>query len=361
MTSSSQALRCGALAGALALLLCLQHGSAAQSLTVSFTDALTLYDIGEYETVTRGLRASIAGDHDRVIPMLSRDAEAWIALDGKAEMPRRRLVAAVFALELGLAGIDTQWEITKSAVEWACSLLRRAGPPTDAERQWHLASLALLEASFEPEALEKVRKEPRALPVHLKHIVDRFPREPRLALARALLREHEFWVLHLEHLSGAQIHDDSVASIAIPALQLAAEHPDTRSEARLRLGFLEYRRGNLDAAFGHLQFAAEGTDDPTRVYLAHLFTGWAYEKGGRSADAIESFRKASAAVNGLSAALGLGVRLYELDARDEADAVVKAALDPAQAVPDPWKVYGYGDFRRFPQLLARLRAMLQVR
>jgi hypothetical protein len=90
-----------------------------------------------------------------------------------------------------------------------------------------------------------------------------------------------------------------------------------------------------------------------------LFSGWTHEKAGRAAEAIESFRRAVAAVNGLSAALALGVRLYEQDARDEADAIVKAALDPAQAVPDPWKAYGYGDYRRFPQLLAHLRAVLQ--
>ena len=287
--------------------------------------------------------------------MLSRDAEASIALNGKAEVPRRRLVAAVFALELGRAGIDTQWEITKGAVEWACRTLRRAGPPTEAERLWHLASLALLEASFEPIIVEAVTQERAALPEHLKHIADRFPKEPRLALARALLREHEFWMKHINFLNGIRTHDDSVASVAIPALETAAQHPDTRPEARLRLGFLEYRRGNLDAALAHLTFAAQGDDDPTRVYLAHLFTGWAHEKASHSSDAIESFRRATAAVNGLSAALALGVRLYEQDARDEADALVKAALDPALAVPDPWKLYGYGDFRRFPQLLARLR------
>ena len=362
MTMTSwRAARFVALAGALVAVLSLQRGSSAQNLTVSFADALTLYEVGEYESVIRGLRVSIAGDRERLIPMLAREAEAWIASGSKAEVPRRRLVAAVFALELGLAGLDTQWEITKRAVEWACDALRRAGPPTEAERLWHLASLALLEASFEPVALLSARGETAALPLHLKHIAERFPREPRLALAQALLREHEFWLNHIRFVTGVPRHDDSMASVAIPALQVAAGHPETRAEARLRLGFLEHRRGNFETALGHLAFAAEGDDDPTRVYLAHLFTGWAHEKGGRKADAIESFRKASAAVNGLSAALALGVRLYEQDERDEADTVVMAALDPAQAVPDPWKLYGYGDFRRFPQLIARLRALLQGR
>ena len=190
---------------ALAAVLALQSGPRAQGLTVSFGDALTLYELGEYETVERGLRVSIAGDHDRVIPLLTREAEAWIALNGKAEIPRRRLVAAAFALELGRAGVDTQWEITRDAVEWACQLLRRAGPPTESERQWHLAALALLEANFEPPTYVPMP----ALTEHVKHIADRFPKEPRLALARALGRENEFWVQHFRpSSSGVVINDD---------------------------------------------------------------------------------------------------------------------------------------------------------
>ena len=338
--------------------LCVQSGASAQSLTVSFTDVLTLYDAGEYETVASGLRTSIAGDPDRVIPMLSRDAEAWIGAGGPNEIARRRLVAATFALELGHAGIDTQWEITRRAVEWACSQLRRAGPPTEIERLWHLASLALLEASFEPVVVSSARSTDTTLPSHVKHIAERFPGEPRLALARALLQEHEFWQARLRL---TPVSEDAAASTAVAALEQAAQHPDTRAEARLRLGFLEYRRGNLEKALALLAAAATGEDDPTRPYLAYLFMAWVHEKAGRTTEAIESFRRASAAVNGLAAALGLGVRLYERDAREEADAAVTAALDPATAVPDPWKLYGYGDFRRFPQLLARLRALLQGR
>ena len=48
-----------ALAAALAALLCLQPGPSAQGLTVSFADALTLYELGQYETVERGLRTRL--------------------------------------------------------------------------------------------------------------------------------------------------------------------------------------------------------------------------------------------------------------------------------------------------------------
>jgi tetratricopeptide (TPR) repeat protein len=345
--------------GALVALLSIQSGAFAQNFTASFADVLTLYDVGEYDAVARGLRTSIDGDHDRTIKLLTREAEAWIALNGPSEMPRRRMVAATFALELGLAGVDTQWEFSRQAVEWACGVLRRAGKPTEAERQWHLAALALLEATFQPSSVILLRPEAGSLAPHIRHVSDRFPGEPRLALARALPDEHEYWKQRIEIVNGVLAVNESVASVAIPSLERAAQHPDTRAEARLRLGHLEYRRGNFAPALAHLAAAAEGDDDPTRTYLAHLFTGWVHEKAGRPDEAIASFRQALAAVNGLAAARGLGVRLYEQDNRDEADALVKAALEPATAVPDPWKVYAYGDFRRFPQLLARLRARLQ--
>jgi hypothetical protein len=342
----------------MAALLCVQSGAVAQNFTASFADVLTLYDVGEYDAVSRGLRASMAADPDRTIQLLSREAEAWITLNGPSEAPRRRLVAATFALELGMAGIETQWEFTKQAVEWACGVLRRAGKPTEVERQWHLTALALLEATFQPSSLVVKVPEADSLSAHIRHLADRFPGEPRLALARALPHEHEYWRLRMAPVNGVLIINEAVASVAIPALERAAKHPDTRAEARLRLGHLEYRRGNLAPALEHLAAAAEGDDDPTRTYLAHLFAGWVHEKAGRPNEAIASFRQSLAAVNGLAAALGLGVRLYEQDKRDEADALVKAALEPATAVPDPWKVYAYGDFRRFPYLLARLRARL---
>ena len=119
------------------------------------------------------------------------------------------------------------------------------------------------------------------------------------------------------------------------------------------------RTAILDLALTHLAEAAQGDDDPTRVYLAHLFTGWVHEQANRMPEATASFRRALEAVNGLSAALALGVRLYAVDQRDDADAIVQAAL--AAAVVDPYKDYGYGDLRRWPAIIAGLRRSFSPR
>jgi hypothetical protein len=344
MTSPFGRTACRLGAIGLAAMLLAQSGAAQRSMRVSLADALTYYELGEHDAVERALTAARGGDPFAIVPMLKKDGPVWIDADGPERAPRRRMVAATFALEAGYAGIDTQWEITTQLVEWACETLRRAGPPSERERQWHLASIALLEASYEPRgasgegAPDLVR--------HLGHFQARFPNEPRLVLVKAQLDEWVYWA----------VRD---AAIAIPAFQRALAIPDIRPEVLLRLGYLEYAHGDLDLAVAHLAEAAQGDDDPTRVYLAHLFTGWAHERATRIPEATASFRRALEAVNGLSAALALGVRLYAVDQRDEADAIVQAAL--TAAIVDPYKVYGYGDLRRWPAIIAGLRRSFDAR
>jgi hypothetical protein len=332
------------------------RSTADQSLTISMADALSYYELGEFDVVSRALAAAGGGDVQHFLPEWKKQAAGWIAADGPEAEPRRRLVAATFALEIGHAAMDVQWEMTRQVTEWACTLLRDSGPPTEEERKWDLAALALLEGSFEPVRPDTVR-------AHLAHIRARFPNEPRVALGDALLHEYDYWVSRTV-VSGTGpfatiVHDESTARLGIPSLLEAARQPANRPEAELRLGYLEYARDNLDAAMPHLAAAAEGDDDPTRVYLANLFMGWADRNAGRHEEAQAAFRRALSAVEGLSAALALGAELYAVDRRDEADDFVEAALVAGRTVPDPWKQYGYGDLRRWPGLIEELREMIQ--
>jgi hypothetical protein len=332
----------------------MQTGAAQRSMTVSLGDALTYYELGEHDAVERALKAAGGGDPFAIVAMLKTDGPTWIDADGPERATRRRLVTATFALEAGYAGLDTQWEITTQLVEWACETLRRAGPPSEPERQWHLAALALLEGSFDPQGGNLLK--------HVAHVRSRFPSEPRLQLVQAQLKEWDFWATRLRTAGssgGTDFSNDSSATIAIPTFQKALIIPDIRLEALLRLGYLEYVKGDLDVALTHLADASKGEDDPTRVYLAHLFSGWVHERAKRMPEATASFRRALEAVNALSAAVALGVRLYALDQRDEADAIVQTAL--TAAIVDPYKMYGYGDLRRWPAIIAGLRRSFSTR
>jgi tetratricopeptide (TPR) repeat protein len=328
------------------------------SLTISLGDALTYYEAGERDAVIRALYAARGSDAFALVPFFEQQAERWIRADGPGQIDRRRILVATFALEAAHAGLDHQWEASRAVVEWACEMWRRSGEPSEAEHEWMLAALALLEGSFEPgSAARGVANQP--VRAHLGHIRQRFPKEPRVHLAEALLKEYEFWTGHYR-VAGTRrawiiVHNDEVAATVLPSLIEAARPEPNRPEALLRIGFLEYRLGRLDAALEHLSEAMRTDEDPTRTYLAHLFTGWVHEKAGRPAEAVDAFKRAFAVIPGLSAALAIGVRLYDIDQRDEADAYVEAALRTGAATPDPWKTYGYGDLRRWPYLIAALR------
>jgi tetratricopeptide (TPR) repeat protein len=181
-----------------------------------------------------------------------------------------------------------------------------------------------------------------------------------MALASALVGEYDYWTAHLDAARDATTadprRDESFAGGPIAALEKAALAEANRPEASLRMGFLEYKRGRLDRALELLRSAAGGSDDETRTYLAHLFSAWTHEKAGNVERAIASYRSALSAVHGLSAALGLGVHLYARDERDEADEIVMRALAAVAETPDPYKAYGYGDFRQWSKLIAGLRA-----
>jgi tetratricopeptide (TPR) repeat protein len=350
-----------------ALVLCVLAATPArvvpsQQLTLSLADALTYYEAGERDAVVRALTAARGSDAFALVPFFEKDSEAWIQADGPTEVDRRRLLVATFALETAYAGLDHQWEISKAVVQWACEMWRKSGPPTPAEHAWMLAGLALLEANFVPPSRQDGLANPEVR-AHLKHITDRFPDEPRVSLALALLKEYEFWTGHYR-VRGVRsapiiVHNDDVAATVLPALEEAARQESNRPEAQLRRGFLEYRLGRSEAALADLSAAAAGDDDRTRTYLAHLFIGWVHERDGRKAEATASFRRAYETLPALSAALALGVRLYEdeADERDEADSLVEAALLGAAGRTDPWKDYGYGDLRRWPALIGELRSM----
>jgi tetratricopeptide (TPR) repeat protein len=117
-------------------------------------------------------------------------------------------------------------------------------------------------------------------------------------------------------------------------------------EARLRLGKLLLDTNRATQAEPLLaEVDAKATDDRQR-YLARLFLGRAAERGGRSEDAIRSYRRALEAWPGSQAArLGLAHALEKSSGPGASRELVGALLDttarPDQP-PDPWFLYPIG-------------------
>jgi hypothetical protein len=107
-------------------------------------------------------------------------AGTWTTAAGRPSEVRRRLVAATVALELANAKMDSEWVALRELVEWGCELLRRGGP-SDAERIWQRASIALAGGALDDALLYRTRTGLRY--DHASH-ASGFPDDSRIAFAR---------------------------------------------------------------------------------------------------------------------------------------------------------------------------------
>jgi tetratricopeptide (TPR) repeat protein len=254
------------------------------------------------------------------------------------------MLAVTFALETARASLDEQWHRSRELIEWAAGLLAKGGP-TPQEGLWQHAALALCEGARDTIAIED----------QMKRMERRFPGEPRVLLARAFLKEIEFWQ------ERAAYGDRANPRPAIEALRPALEHPGVRDEALLRAGLFTLFSARPEDALGYFGRIASSTD-AGHTYLTGLFSGWAHERLGHDDEAIAAFRRAlEAAPRARTATLYLVARLYAAGAREEADRIL---VDDVMGLTvtrsaDPWVEYGYGDLRRFPPLIAQLRRSLE--
>lgn len=328
----------------------------------SITTLLDRYLAGHFAEVIGAIENE--GDYDDLLKDLKRDAPAWIDAGGPADRPRRQLAAATLALEAARAGTFDDWKLVQNFVrleyiywkappkliEWGCQLLSQAGPPTDSERLWHLASLAVAARAGDFEFLIGSPWEARGNPwdefTHLQHSANRFPHERRFALAQGIAVE---WRLFPTPRPGAVE--------AQKIFELLSEETVVGPEASMRLGFMLFRAGNLPRALTSLSSAATRSRDPYVTYLAHYFRAKVFERQRLPSEAEAAYRDALAVIPAVqSASFGLAAVLAARGKRADAAALVDAALMAAPRPVDPWRAYGEADARFWPELIARLHA-----
>jgi predicted Zn-dependent protease len=106
--------------------------------------------------------------------------------------------------------------------------------------------------------------------------------------------------------------------------------------------------------------AAKESDDPFVRYLAFFFTGQALETIHRSHEAEAAYRQALTVILHVQSGVEALAALLFLDGKpDESYAIVQASFEAQPRPPDVWRLYGFGDFVRWPDLIARLRVELQ--
>jgi tetratricopeptide (TPR) repeat protein len=326
----------------------------AQALTLSTMEVLDQYDRHRELALDALSRIEHVGT---IEDALEADGDAWVNALGPNEAPRRRLVAATFALEAARVGLDDEWKISAYLVDWGCRELRKQKVALPEERLWQRAALALIEGARDFEFLGYPMMEGTSPPGHLDHLKGRLPdNDPGLIMARAFQATAPRVLMIPRSLGDGSMN--LVPSATVHALEVALTVPSLAAEAHVRLAYLDLMGNRFDTAFAHLDSAAALPADRDIRYLSALFRGWACMRDHKPDDAMAAYRRAVQIVPGAqTATLALGAALYAKGDREEASTLVDQMF--ATPVQDPWLLYGYGDFRLFPQLMADLREVLK--
>ena len=292
-------------------------------------------------------RAAASESLSSIVSSLRRDGPAWMLSHGAGDANRRRLIAATFALEVAATGLESSPKDVPVLIEWGCEQVRRR-MPSDAERQWHIAALALLEGLGNLQAVE----------AHLAHASARLADEPMWDRARVWISDSRTLNVHPRQPLGA-------AHIAFPAAlaaqyQVLAKSPSLAGDAWLRIGFFHFLAGAHDEARADFARTLAADSDSDTVYLAHLFTAWTFERDEqRDTSALSLQRALAAAPYGRTAALWLANARALSGAFDDAEAIAERGLRSDDAHADPWRVFYAGDVRRWPILIEALRRTVQ--
>jgi tetratricopeptide (TPR) repeat protein len=345
-------------------------------------DALDRYAAGAYDSSITTL-ALLGGFN-------TPQADDWIALGSKEDQPRRRLVAALAALEY----TASRPGLSPGIIEWAADVLRKSPAPQPHERLWLRASVALIEGrggwtllsgAGGPGAASRPAAEIAADPLlgagYLAYVLSRAPDDPYLRLAKAVGGEVEATELINAGSSSAgarplpadRIDADVIDPASPPsapvasmlahtaaALEPLTSDPIAGDEARLRLGCVELRLGRFDRALDRFDHVDAARADPFVGYLTHVYAGWVLAKRGEPARAIVRYQSALAILPNARSATTFLSALYITTGRlDDAERLAAGFLGSHAAADDPLSRYLLGDYRNYASLVGQLREAIR--
>ena len=306
---------------------------------------LTLaYDRNAFQSVAAGLQQ--VTDAAKLMKDFEAAGNPWPA------KPHRE---AAFALDISEPGVFSSRSPTRDQAEALLTrfgrLIRHPLEPDPFERQWHYAVLTLLQGTLRPNSMD----------VFITRALERFPDEPRFLLARAIAADQRTaaggvlrWGSPTPAMAG---NLDTARGLYEGLLGL----PAVAAEARIRLAFLLHRRGMNDLALARLDEAATTPiEDANLRYLQRLFRGRVLVELNRIDEALEAFRSALTLLpTAQSARVSMMNALYRRGDRAEAESLAEQIQTEPAVYMDPWWMYWQGQYRLYPQVMARLREMAQ--
>ena len=334
--------------------------------------ALDLYAEGQFDpAITRIITTS---------GFTIEEATRWINAGGRATQERRKLIAATAALEYSAVRLF----LIPRLVTWARTLVVSPSGPTEAEALWLRASVALsqglgqwtfLTTGTVP-AVAGPQNARSAVPVqsigHVAYAAQRFPENPFFKLASVVAAEYSTSPARSgrsprrfggDASDPARSPTSNEAQVLTGAASLAESlvgNSAFRAEAHLRLGYIQFRLGQNDAALRNFDaVVGDGTRSDLR-YLAHLYSGLALARVNRTAEAAAAFRAALRVVPGAGSATTLLTHVLLTSGQiGEAEALAGQFLSAPVNKNDPWDKYFSGDFLQYGEILGRLRERLR--
>jgi VWFA-related protein len=265
--------------------------------------------------------------------------------------PRRE---AVFALDfaeatLGLS-IAATYRGTDARLGRAANLLRHPIEPDEFERAWLWAHVCLAEGRFWQLPAVRVTG----------HARERFPDDPRFALAEAIATDQR-WRTTGTVSAGARLTPTTVTEAHVAEVtakyRAAIAFPETRAEALVRLGWLQHRIGRHEEALATLESAPTANQEPYVNYLRQLFIGHALLALNRLDEAMRAYQLAPLAVPGAQSARVALMNAMTLKGDTMSAARLANEIETAPGVIDPWWTYWFGDYRWYEQALEIVRRM----
>jgi tetratricopeptide (TPR) repeat protein len=308
---------------------------------------LDQYRSGAFDAAVKPLTANIDHAAPRDVVFADTDrvkaafegAEAWINAV-PAEAAHRRLIAGAFALEVAHARMPYDLNTLVLLLDQTSKGWRK-GPASELEHRWMLAAVALVErtlleglhTNFDVAMLREGG--PLWGGGFLDRAVSRFPDEPRFRLARTLIR---------------------VSRASKATFEKLAADPAVRGDALVQLSYLEFSDRRCDAAIRLAREAIDATPDTGIRYVAHFIQGTCHAMGNKAAEAVADYVAALKAVpGGQSASIALALLLAQDSQFEEAFDLVDRSVTERPDGDDPWRLFSYGGYHRFPSLLADLR------
>lgn len=328
------------------------------------------YRTGNRPEMVAAIAAIADADIDVVLRDVRRRAAEWVRQGRSTD--RARLDVATFLLEVAGARLETDWRAVRDIVEMACRLIEPVAADVDGVKQWHLAALALAQGAADTALLLSHGTEEKVPAFdHLAHSARKFPAEPRFQLADVVVRgmgrsdlspprdltAHTDY--ELQQMPGVGRSEVPLRQARVDTLRrmtLLTATDAIADEAHLRSGYLAFALYDDGAAGAHLTQALARTDDVFVRYNAEIVLAMMHARAGARVEAEAALRRALGAVPFAQSAVGLlSAELFLSDRESEAQELVGASFARRGRPTDPWRLFGYGDFRRWPGLILGLR------